>query len=235
MVAGRNKVDRNSASAREKGFTLIELLIAIFIFAIVVSAVYGSYRATFYIVQGSESQLRIANSARIVVERLSEDLDSLVIGPGGEFLGERHDYSGQRGDSLTFVSYARLILSKADTPAGPALIKYQIEPNEETGLLDLYRSDSTVLPGTETKSEDMRKHLICRGLQEFKFTYLDQDGNETEEWQVGEATASGEGSAAEKSTVPSLVSLELKFAESADSKSSTVFKTAFALQFLQEK
>ncbi len=228
-------MNNNSPSAHERGFTLIELLIAIFIFAIVVSAVYGAYRATFYTINGSESQLRIANSARIVLERLSEDLGSLVTGPGGEFLGERHDYSGNRGDSLTFVSYAHLILSKADTLTGPVLIQYQIETNEETGLLDLYRSDGAVLPGTETNSEDMRKHLICRGLQEFKFTYLDQDGNETGEWQVEKVTSSDEGADAKKSPFPSLVSIELKFADSADSEKSSVFKTAVALQSLQEK
>lgn len=218
------------STVHERGFTLVELLIAIFIFAIVVSAVYGSYRATFQIVHGSEYRLRIANSARVVLERVTEDLGSIVTGTGGVFSGETHAFSGKRGDSLSFVSNAHLVLSKTDTLSGPALISYQVEADEETGLLNLYRSDIVLLPGTETDSDDARKHLICRGLQEFQFTYLDQDGNETDDWQVEEIVSGGEGAATEKSSFPSLVYIELKFAESVESDISTVFRTAVDLQ-----
>jgi general secretion pathway protein J len=230
MAAGRNKVNSKPSTVHERGFTLVELLIAIFIFAIVVSAVYGSYRATFQIVHGSEYRLRIANSARVVLERVTEDLGSIVTGTGGVFSGETHAFSGKRGDSLSFVSNAHLVLSKTDTLSGPALISYQVEADEETGLLNLYRSDIVLLPGTETDSDDARKHLICRGLQEFQFTYLDQDGNETDDWQVEEIVSGGEGAATEKSSFPSLVYVELKFAESVESDISTVFRTAVDLQ-----
>jgi general secretion pathway protein J len=234
MAAGRNKVNSKLSTVHERGFTLVELLIAIFIFAIVVSVVYGSYRATFHIVHGSEYRLHIANSARIVLERVAEDLGSIVTGPGGVFSGEMHDYSGKRGDSLSFVSNAHLVLRKTDTRSGPVLIRYQVELDEETGLLNLYRSDIVLLPGTEIDDDDddddARKHLICRGLQEIQFTYFDQDGNETEEWQVEELVSSGEGAATEKSPFPSLVYVELRFAESVESDVSTVFKTAVVLQ-----
>jgi general secretion pathway protein J len=223
-------MNSKSSTVHERGFTLVELLIAIFIFAIVVSAVYGSYRATFQIVHGSEYRLRIANSARVVLERVTEDLGSIVTGTGGVFSGETHAFSGKRGDSLSFVSNAHLVLSKTDTLSGPALISYQVEADEETGLLNLYRSDIVLLPGTETDSDDARKHLICRGLQEFQFTYLDQDGNATDDWQVEENVSAGEGAATEKSSFPSLVYVELKFAESVESDISTVFRTAVDLQ-----
>lgn len=216
-------------TVREKGFTLVEILIAVSIFAIVISSVYGSYRATFHIVHGSEFRLKIANSARVVVERLSDDLSSIVTGPGGVFRGERHGYSGARGDSLSFVSAAHLVLTKADTLSGYALVEYLVEPDEETGLLNLYRLDIVLLPGIETGGEDIQKHLICQGLQEFRFTYFDRDGNETEEWQVEEVVAPSEGAALGESPFPSLVGVELKFAESVESDSSTFFKTAVAL------
>ena len=223
-----DKVDSYASTERERGFTLVELLIAIFIFAIVISSVYGSYRATFHIVHGSEYQLNIANSARVVVERLSEDLASIVTGPGGIFLGESHKYSDSLGDSLSFVSSTHLVLSKTDTLSGHALVQYLPELDLDTGLLNLYRSDVVLLPGVETDPDDVQKHLICRGLQEFRFTYLDQDGNETEEWEVEDVVVPG-GAAAEEPMFPSLVSVELKFAKSVESDNSTVFKTAFAL------
>lgn len=220
---------------RERGFTLVEILIAIFIFAIVISAVYGSYRATFHIVHGSEFQLDVANRARVVMERLAEDLGSIVTGPEGVFSGERHKYADSLGDSLSFVSSAHLVLRKTDSFSGHFLIQYVSELDKETGLLNLYRSDTVLLPGVETDSKNIQKHLICRGLQEVRFTYLDQDGNETEEWEIDEVVSLSEGIAPEKSPFPSLVYVELKFAESVESNSSTVFKTAVALPKLWSK
>jgi general secretion pathway protein J len=213
-----------------KGFTLIELLIAIFIFAIVVSSVYGAYRSAFHVIQGSEYQLQIADSARVVLERLTEDLDAVISGNEEVFRGEKHAYSDNRGDTLTFTSSAHLVLRKTDTISGPALISYQTEPDSETGLLDLYRSDKVLLPGIEPDdNEDVRKHLICRGLQEFRFTYLDRDGNEKEEWETREDESSGQDATEGSSLLPSLVYVELIFADSAGSDSSTIFKTAIAL------
>ena len=214
---------------RERGFTLVELLIAIFIFAIVISSVYGSYRATFHIVHGSEYQLKVANSARVVVERLAEDLGSIVMGPGGVFRGETHKYSDSIGDSLSFVSSAHLVLRKTDTLSGHALIQYLPELDLDTGLLNLYRSDVVLLPGAGRGGGDIQKHLICRGLQEFRLTYIEQDGNETEEWQVEEVLPAGEDADSEESLFPALVHVELKFSESVESEGTVVFKTAFAL------
>lgn len=226
-------------TSEDKGFTLIELLIAIFIFAIVISSVYGAYRATFHIVQGSGYQLDIANRARIVIERLSEDLGSIVAGPDGVFHGERHKYADSRGDSLSFVSSAHLVLRKTDMYSGHALIQYQSELDQETGLLNLYRSDTVLLPGNETvvgtDNENGQRHLICQGLAEFRFTYLDRDGNESEEWQMDAVVPPGQGSPPEESPFPSLVFIELKFAKSVDSDSITVFKTAVALPHLWRK
>ncbi len=226
MGAG-SKVDNLPASSDKRGFTLVELLVAIFIFAIVISAVYGAYSATFHIVEGTEFQLDIANRSRIVAERMAEDLASIVTGTGGEFFGESHEYSGARGDSLSFVSSAHLVLRKSDNFSGHVSIEYQTELDEENGLLNLYRSDTVLLPGLERDEEDARKHLICQGLQGFQLTYFDRDGNETEEWQVDEVELAGDSD--EQMLFPALVSIELKFAESMESDNSSVFKTAVAL------
>ncbi|MGB3211244.1 MAG: prepilin-type N-terminal cleavage/methylation domain-containing protein [Desulforhopalus sp.] len=229
MDAGRTKMLGFRPILRAQGFTLVELLIAIFIFAVVVSSVYGSYRATFHIIQGSESRLKVADSARVVLERVSEDLRSIVTGPGGLFGGERNEYSGARGDSISFVSSAHLVLRKSDPQSGFALIQYQVELDDDTGFLDLYRSDMSLLPGVELDDEDMEKHLICRGLKEFKITYLDDEGSESEEWQVEEVMPAGQDDPPEESLFPALVYVELTFAESVESDTKTVFKTAVAL------
>ncbi len=217
----------------ESGFTLIELLIAIFIFGIVISSVYGAYRATFTIVHGSEYQLEITNKARAVVERLQTDLGSVVTGPGVVFRGERHAYADAVGDNLLFVSSAHLVLRKTDTFAGHTLIQYESELDMTTGLLNIYRTEMAHMPGMKiddfAADKSGQKYLICQGLREFRFTYLDRDGNETEEWLVDETAPSDPDQPPEEAQFPVLVSIKFSFAKSADSDSRTNFKTAVAL------
>lgn len=216
------------------GFTLVEILIAIFIFSIVITAVYGSYRTTFQIVQGSEASLVTANKARVVMERLVEDLESIVTGPGGEFHGVRHKYADSLGDDLSFVSSAHLMLSKTDTFSGDTLVRYQSELDDKTGLLNLYRSEAVLLPGVQIDDEKEQKLLICQGLREVRFSYLDSDGNDSDEWEVAPVVSPGLDQETEASPFPSLVLVQLKFAESVDSTESTFFKTAVALPRLRK-
>ena len=217
----------------KSGFTLIELLIAIFIFGIVISAVYGAYRATFSIVNGSEYQLQIANRARIVVERLQADLGSVVTGPGVVFRGERHSYADTVGDKLLLVSAAHLVLRKGDTFAGQTLIQYESELDMNTGLLNVYRTEMALVPGIEiddfAAGKNGQKYLICQGLRAFRFTYLDRDGADSEEWLVDQAPQPDPNRAPEEGQLPVLIAIELSFAKSVDSKDYTNFKTAIAL------
>ncbi len=217
----------------ERGFTLIELLIAIFIFGIVISSVYGAYRATFTIVHGSEYQLEIANKARVVAERLQVDLGSVVLGTGVVFRGERHTYADSVGDNLLFVSSAHLVLRENDTFAGHTLIQYESELDMNTGLLNVYRTEMALLPGMKiddfAAGKTGQKLLICQGLREFRFTYRDRNGNETEEWLVDETAPPDPDGSPEGAQFPVLVAIEFSFAKSVDSAGSTHFKTAVAL------
>ncbi len=226
-------MQKNLPKTPESGFTLIELLVAISIFGIVISSVYGAYRATFNIVHGSEYQLEIANKARVVVERLNEDLRSIVTGPASIFLGEQHAYADFVGDNLSFVSSAHLVLRKADAFSGYTLIQYQSELDMATGLLNLYRTEVVLLPGVKLEvqadAKEGQKHLICQGLLEMRFTYLDGDGRESEEWRVDEVVPTNQLTPPEEQEFPAVVAIELRFAKSAKSENSTVFKTAVAL------
>ncbi len=228
-IAGRSKVKRYPPRAGQMGFTLVEILIAIFIFSIVITSVYASYRATFHIVQGSEARLVTANKARVVMERLAEDLGSIVTGPGGEFHGVRHKYADSLGDDLSFVSSAHLALSKTDTFAGDTLVKYQSELDDTTGLLNLYRSEVALLPGVLEDEEKGQRILICQGLREVRFSYLDSEGNDSDEWEVAKVVLPGADQETEASPFPALVLVQLKFSETVASVESTLFKTAVAL------
>jgi len=225
-----------SGDRDERGFTLIELLIAMFIFAIVISSVYGAYRATFTIIHGSEAQMAISRSGQVAIERISDDLRSIVAGPGGELRGEKKDVSGARGDSLAFISASHLALSKKDLRAGYAVIGYSAEPDEKNGLLKLYRLDRVLLPGMEKEKSETPGDILAAGLQEVSFTYVDADGKETDEWDSEEGKEdSGEGKQLADPLLPELVYVKLVFSHSAEretdqaSEGGVVFRTAVAL------
>ncbi len=221
----------------DRGFTLIELLIAMFIFAIVVSTVYGSYRATFTVIHGSEARMELSRSGQVAMERICDDLRSLVAGPGGEMRGERHDVSGFRGDRLTFVSSSHLALNRKDTQAGRALIGYSAEPDDTSGLLTLYRLDRVLLPGMEREESETPGEILAKGLKEVRFSYVDADGREVDEWDSDEGDRNREENQQPKEPVlPVLVYVDLVFARSAgdvdeaeQSEGGVSFKTAVAM------
>lgn len=217
----------------ERGFTLIELLIATFIFAIVVSSVYGAYRATFTVIRRSEEQLALGRAGQVAMERISDDLRSVVAGFGGELRGEKHELSGARDDRLAFISASHLALSKKDLQAGYAAIGYSVEADE--GLLRLYRLDRVLLPGMNREAGDTPGEILATGLREVRFTYVDADGRETDEWDSKEGQeAAGEGQPAAP-LLPELVYVKLVFAPQAarqtegEGEGGVVFRTAVAL------
>lgn len=230
MVDGRTEMSRCCCREKDTGFTLIELLIAIFIFAIVISSVYGAYRTTFRTIHSAESYLTVSRNGRVAIQRITDDLKSIVSGPGGEFRGERHDLAGTRGDSLTFISSSHLSLSKKDGPAGYAVIAFSAQRNEQSGLIDLYRSDRVLVPAAKQEENEPSREILCEGLQAVTFSYTDEDGREIDEWRSDEGRpAPEEGDAPPEPLLPALVYVKLVFAQSIDSKDRTVFKTAVAL------
>jgi general secretion pathway protein J len=207
-----------------RGFTLVELLLAIFIFSIVVSAVYGSYRVTFDLVNRTEQKMAVAERASAVFERITVDLSSLVQTNGGEFTGEQHEDSGMRGDSLSFVSAVHIGLTKQDDLGGYSLVEYSVEVDEDTQLLKLFRSGNPLLPGTVGDEGESPKYLLCDGLKEVKFSYLNNEGVESDEWRSQEDEFT-----TENQRFPVMVVVVLQFSKSVESEQFSLFTTSVAL------
>ncbi|MBW1635669.1 MAG: type II secretion system protein [Deltaproteobacteria bacterium] len=219
------RIDRECCeNSTEEGFTLVELLLAIFIFSIVISTVYGSYRATFHVVNGTEKKMVTAAKALVVLDRIVDDLSSLVQGKEGYLIGKQRDVSGMRGDNLTFVSSVHIGLVKEDNLAGPTTIEYSTEADEVTGLINLYRSDSSLMPGIAETVDEVRKYLLCDGLKEVRFVYFGNEGAESEEWQNQEGESEEGGQ-----VFPVMVTVVLQFADTSESKEISTFTTSVAL------
>ncbi len=207
------------------GFTLLELLIAIFIFAIVMAAVYGVYRTIVTVTDSVESQADIDNKARTAMTRISADLESCYPGDGSLFVGRRQEISGSRADTLKFTSTAHLTFDKKEPPAGLAVISYGVAEDTGTKLLQLFRLDIPYRPGFLAQDySDKKGYLLCDGLRAVRFTYYDQAGNEVDEWQ-----AESDGVQAGKKTrrLPVMIEVVLRFP--GGDGNDLVFKTAVAL------
>ena len=219
-----------SLSGKSGGFTLMEILLAIFIFAIVISAVYGSYITTLTAVDATELQAEINNKARITLNRITADLGSSYFGKGSFLHGQTQKISEYRADTLEFTSSAHLVFSKNGQPAGFTVIKYTIQQDAESKLLQLYRTDIPFIPGYVGQPDGEEKgYLLCDGLRRVQFTYYDQAGNEVDNWQSDEAPGPER---VEKIHIPAMIEVRLDFPD--QNKDDLVFKTAEAIPLLQD-
>ncbi len=204
-----------------QGFTLLELLLAITIFAVVVSLVYGAYNTTFRVINNSNVHAKYGAAARVAMERFSEDLETFHLGSSGFLKGESATVGEFGADSLSFTSTSHLVFDKNEMPAGYATITYSVEENEETGLLSLYRADIAFKPGAESAEE--KGFLLCDGLREVSYVYFDDEGGETESWDSNERKSSGE------TELPAMVKLQLGFAIEEAEDATLFFSTGVAI------
>ncbi len=212
------------------GFTLLELMIAIFIFVIVLAAVYGAYVMTTKAIDTAETQADINTKARIAMHRITTDLKGFYIGEGGVLEGKRGQESENRADSLNFTSTAHLTFSDKELPAGLALIRYSTSLDPESGDLQLFRLDVPYRPGYLEKDYSGQKgDLLCDGLRWVQFSYFDRTGNEMDRWQTDE-TVDKPGE--DNKRIPALIEVVLHFA--GKDRNDLIFKTAVAIPPLKE-
>jgi len=221
----------------EGGFTLIELLVSIFIFAVVVGLVYGSYRATFHVIGGTEKQITVTRQAALAFERLREDVGSMVTGDAGELKGEKTDDDGLEGFSFSFISAQHLPLQRDDHWMGRARITYYTKIDEVTGLLDLYRDD-TVLMAEDSDSSagsdgneaaEPGGYVVIKGLKGAKVSYFSADNESSTTWESSQEDGQG-------NVFPVLIAINMDVAATDREEAGWLFRTAVALRsFAQDR
>lgn len=211
-----------------KGFTLLEVLISIMILVTVLSTVFASYSGTFRIVSETEAQAEIYYMARIALERMLEDLESVYVPEKGKgsswegqqetlslkFEGEDKDVDGQSADSMHFPSRSHIIFEEDDQPWAIVQISYYAEKDEESGSLILFRSEKDLLE--ETQEDVMDGLPLCENLASIEFRYVGPEGEEQDGWDPEER-------------MPRMVSISLGFVNPSNPESSIQFATSIAL------
>jgi general secretion pathway protein J len=174
------------------GFTLLEILVAIFIFAIVITAVFGSFRAVFSntnAVSGDEAEYAVA---RTCLARMAADLGALYITRDTFYakpkfnetkdpyrvVGDTTTVAGDSFGRLRFASLAHLSFNQ-DPREGVCRIVYYVQPLAD-GSLVLRRSDHLYpFPDFEESEDDP---ILCDHILSLEFSYMDDKGDMSDHW-----------------------------------------------------
>jgi general secretion pathway protein J len=217
-----------------KGFTLVEILIAIFIFAVVLTTIYTSYTGTVRVVNQTESEADIYQMARIAMERMIEDLESVYLPQNGEatraeesdehefqFVGEDREIRGRSADTLRFISRSHVDLSGEDQGTGKAEIGYYVRENDGGDGFVLYRIDRPMLGNTFSLDEETGGLVLCERLMSVDFSYYDKNGEVYRSW---DPTSEGSGG-----KIPRKISISLEFVNASNPEMPFKFMTIVTL------
>lgn len=191
MNAGlhRNEEPNRRSAA---GFTLLEILIAMFIFSIVVTTVFGSFHGVFGNIEQLEDGMNAHGMARDGFDRITADLRALYVTPAIAFSppadaddqdrfrihGDTDPGVGENFSRLRFATRAHLPFGK-DRRSGIAEVIYYVTTAAD-GSRVLRRSDRLEL--SETEEPDGGDPILCEQVRAFRIEFLDGDGEVYERW-----------------------------------------------------
>ena len=177
-----------------QGFTIIEIMLSIFIFTIVVTTIFGSYRAIFSsadLINGKIASYEMANNC---LNRMIMDLKAAYIfqipGYTPPTFNSPPDPYQMKGDSqhtgtktfprFRFTSSAHLFPDK-NMRKGIAEIIYYVQYIDNDEQYVLKRADN--LPPYKKEFEFSNKDpILCEHIKSLEFTYYDYKGIEHESW-----------------------------------------------------
>ncbi|MCP4682628.1 MAG: prepilin-type N-terminal cleavage/methylation domain-containing protein [Desulfobacterales bacterium] len=214
------------------GFTLLEIMIALFILAVVLTTIFGAYTGTFRIISETESQADIYAMARVALERIQEDLESVYISKADEdavmrtrFVGEDRQINERSADSMRFISKAHVVFDKEERDPGTTEIYYDVRKSPEEDSLVLFRSDTPEFQGSTNKGPDGL--ILCENLFSVNFIYYDTKGRDSDTWDSTYEE--------NRSRLPVRVSILLEFVNKANPKEPLRFMTGIAIPMAGDK
>lgn len=167
-----------------KGFTLLEVMISVVVLVMIMSALYGAYNSGVDSVQIAREGGEIRQTARLILERLSVELECAMAEEGLSLLGEDAEIDGLPADRLSFYSVA----GGRNREGEVDLLRLTYTPGvdaEGDGLILTRTEEGMIGSGFAMASRSYELARMVRGLD---IIYHDDEGKEFEEWN----TTSGE-------------------------------------------
>jgi len=229
---------------KRSAFTLIEVLIAIFLFGIVMTTIFGAYVQIFFTVQSTEKDALIYEMGKNAMDRMIMDLSSIHITkppifkkpdvrPEDDELDPYQFYSESDGDFavLRFVSHAHIPIEGFSPPGGGvAQIKYYVtEDDQDEENMVLRRCDDIDLKEGCDRLDDP---ILCEHVVGFQLNFVyyekDEDLETFEQWDSDDDEL--------KFATPRAVEITLKLADPEKNLDSPLtFKTGVTMPLYRLK
>ena len=189
----RTKPNSNTVGTHSRGFTLVEILIAVFILAVVVSLVMGSFSGIYEGADRINLGTDLHELGNACLNRMARDLKSMHVAAYPRYKppdidddpeiyhvkGEKRSTGGQTFGWLRFASMAHLPFNQ-QVHEGIAEIVYYVQQTPENDFV-LRRADK-LYPYPEEFDENDTDPIMCEHLRRFELVYYDAKGREYEEW-----------------------------------------------------
>jgi general secretion pathway protein J len=216
------------------GFTLLEIMISIFIFSIIITTIFASYRSVFFSADKINAGLDLYGMTGSCLNRISLDLSGITIVQSPEYakpefdsspdpyrvVGDQSELSGAEFPRLRLTSRSHVPLD-GSVHESVAEIVYYVSEDEENGYL-LRRSDR-LYPYTPPE-EQAGDPVLCEKLKSLVFTYFDKEGTAYDTWDSeSESTAYA---------TPKAINIFLEVGE--EESMSMVFETMVMLPVVRE-
>jgi len=190
----------------EYGFTLLEVLVSMAILIIVITAVYEAFISEVSSVKAAREGEQVNQTARIVLERISEDLVSAVTDSPEKLqnlqLGmvcKDGEEDGHALDQIDFTSFSHMEAGGGDPETDLCEIGYSLEKDPDRAGFILYRRDTA--PPDDDLSQGGRKFQLARNVGGLNFRFEDGVEQGLDSWD----TLAGE----KRGVLPSLITVEL--------------------------
>jgi general secretion pathway protein J len=229
FISTRKRMNKKEGQ-NKSGFTLLEILVAVFILSIVVSTIYAAYSGTFSIVERTTREAEVYAMARIAMERIVEDLESIYTPKNKTeednsksyygFITTEGDVGDKIFDNLVFTSMAHLSFHEGPEEATIAKISYYIKEGDNNEVFALCRSDQPD-PDSDLESEISEGPVLCEGLTNVEFTYYDAKETSYDHWDSRSEEFGY--------IVPAMVRVRLSFLNPSDQEAPYLFTTGVAI------
>lgn len=187
MIIKRNPFPHHSAA-----FTLLEILVAVFLFAVLISTVFASFRSIHDHTEKLQEDDRFYEAGQAALARMVLDLEGIYVlqpplyqPPGFDAPADIYRVQGEVGflgdnsfSKLRFTSVEHLPMNGQST-GGIAQIVYYVQQSEPAHFV-LRRADQPWPYGDF--EESAKDPVLCENMQSLTFKFRDAAGELHEEW-----------------------------------------------------
>lgn len=179
-------------SVIDSGFTLLEIIVAVFVFSILITAVFNSFRSISSSAEALKREDAYYQAAHAALSQILRDFESIYVThpPGYQppgfnappdpyrVFGEPSSKAGEQFPKLQFTSFGHIAIN-GDESKGIAQIVYYCH-RIGTDQFVLRRSDH-IWP-FESVEENGNNPILCEKVRSLQFNYYDSAGETRDHW-----------------------------------------------------